>query len=488
VVLAFDNLSNDSEMQFFSDGVSEEIIQRLSQGTNLKVIGRSTSFQFRGERKAEVAEKLGCSHVLDGSIRRAANKVRINANLEKAADKTTLWSERYDRELQDILLVQEDISRSIATALKHTFSGRAPDAIDPDDYDLYLRASPNTFAPDELRGGVNMLEVVTKRAPKFAAAWGRLAFIRSFLHFYQPYSERGAAKALIEQEAKKALATDPDNLDALVAQLFALPPFGEFPEGGRRLERLRNSPGRGDGKKYVGWYMRTLGMVEESVMAAQAAYELDPLHAMTINQLALAKLAAGHLDKAAPLYENLVESNPGMSFPVSSLLRVYAFQETWTGVDHLIALAEKRSLREFSEGLPFIRAKRNPTRDNIGAIGSALQRCAEAGAVDVSRLVYAAHLGLVDQAYAAAAVSRLGPGRAADDIMGPDAYRTSLLFQANMPELRNDKRFPELCARLGLVGYWVETQNWPDCWNEVPYDFKAACENARGIPRESCSY
>src|SRR5882757_8016805 len=101
---------------------------------------------------------------------------------------------------------------------------------------------------------------------------------------------------------QKALATDPDNLDALVAQLFALPPFGEFPEGGRRLERLRNSPGRGDGKKYVGWYMRTLGMVEESVIAAQAAYELDLLDAMTINQLALAKLAAGHLDKAAPLY------------------------------------------------------------------------------------------------------------------------------------------------------------------------------------------
>src|SRR5205807_8508255 len=125
----------------------------------------------------EAAEKLGCSHVLDGWIRRAANKVRINANLEKAADKTTLWSEQYDRELQDIFLVQEDISCSIATALKHTFSCRAPDAIDPRDYDLYLRASPNTFAPDELRGGVNMLEVVTKRAPKFAAAWGRLAFI-----------------------------------------------------------------------------------------------------------------------------------------------------------------------------------------------------------------------------------------------------------------------------------------------------------------------
>jgi len=488
VVLAFDNLSNDPEMQFFSDGVSEEIIHRVSRGAGLKVIGRSTSFQFRGERKAEAADKLGCSHVLDGSIRRVADKVRVSAHLDSAIDRTTLWSERYDRDLDDIFLVQEDISASIAAALDRTISGRKPDALDPDVYDLYLRASPKTFAPDELRASVTLLEVVARRAPHFAEAWGRLAFVRSFLRFYQPYAERGDAGALIEQDAASALAIDPENLDALVARLFAVPPFGQFVEGGRVLDRVQGSRGAGDGKKYVGWYLRTLGRIAESVAAAQAAYDLDPLDAMTVNQLALAHLAAGRLVEAARLYESLVDSAPEMSFPISSLLRVYAFQGDWAGVDRLLALAEKRSLREFVDGLPFIRAKRNPTAENVDAIGAALRRAAEAGAVDVARLVYAAHLGLVDQAYDAAASSRLGPGRTPDDVMGPDAYRTALLFQANMPELRNDARFPTLCARLGLVEYWIETQTWPDCWSELPYDFKAECRKAHAIPKEACDY
>ncbi len=138
-VLAFDNLSSDSEMQFFSDGVSEEIIQRLSRGATLKVIGRTSSFQFRGERKAEAARSLGCSHVLDGSIRRASGRVRISAHLVEVSSNTTLWSDRYDRELEDIFAVQDEISESIAGALDQAFSRFSAGAIDAAIYDLYLR-------------------------------------------------------------------------------------------------------------------------------------------------------------------------------------------------------------------------------------------------------------------------------------------------------------------------------------------------------------
>ncbi len=122
-VLAFDNQSSDPEMQFFSDGVSEDIIQRLSRGAKLKVIGRTSSFQFRGERKAEAAQSLDCSHVLDGSIRRAAGRVRISAHLVEASSRTTLWSDSYDRGLEDIFAVQDEISENIARALDRAFSG-----------------------------------------------------------------------------------------------------------------------------------------------------------------------------------------------------------------------------------------------------------------------------------------------------------------------------------------------------------------------------
>jgi hypothetical protein len=110
------------------------------------------------------------------------------------------------------------------------------------------------------------------------------------------------------------------------------------------------------------------------------------------------------------------------------------------------------------------------------------------GRIDVSRLVYAAHLGLVDEAYRAAGTAGLGPAGTRDDILGPDAYRTHLLFQASMPELRNDPRFPHLCARLGLVEFWTATGKWPDCADEVPYDFKAECAKVQHIPKDDFGF
>jgi TolB-like protein len=484
-VLAFDNLSSDPEMQFFSDGVSEDIIQRLSRGTNLKVIAPTSSFQFRGERKAEAAKSLNCSHVLDGSVRRAAERVRISAHLDEASSRTMLWSDRYDRGLEDIFAVQDEISENIAGALHQAFSSFSTGEFDPAVYDLYLRASPKSFAPDELRTHVELLEVVTQRAPDFAEAWGRLAFLRAWLHFYQPFADRPAITALVAREASRALALDPQSIDAMAAQLFVIPPFGCFVEGDEVVDRIQRTPGSGGARRYLGWYLRTMGRVLEGLEETERAYRLDALDPASANMVALARMAAGRVAEAVPVYEDLVARMPDMSFPVSSLLRAYAFQQDWGAVDRLLELAAKRQLREFEEGLPFIRAKRDPTPENIGGWWSEVEaHVQKTGCIDVSRLVYTAHLGLVEEAYRAAETARLGPAGTSDDMMGPDGYRTSLLFQAGMPEIRNDPRFAGLCARLGLVEFWMTTGKWPDCADEVPYDFKAECAKSQHIPKE----
>lgn len=484
-VLAFDNLSSDPEMQFFSDGISEEIIQRLARGAKLKVIGRTSSFQFRGERKALAAQSLDCSHVLDGAIRRAASRVRISAHLSEASSRTTVWSDRYDRSLENIFAVQDEISDSIARALDQAFFTYSTRAVDPAVYDLYLRASPKSYAPDELRTNVGMLEVVTERAPLFAEAWGRLAYLRAFLHFYEPFADRALSVARVADEASRALALDPQSNDAVTAHLFVIPPFGRFSETDAALERLRQAPGSGDGRRYIGYMLRTMGRVREGLDETERAYRLDALDPGFANQLALARMAAGRVAEAVPVYEDLVARVPDMSFPVSSLLRAYAFQQDWAAADRLLELAAKRQLREFQDGLPFIRAKRYPTTENIGSWRRALEaHVAETGRVDVSRLVYAAHLGLVDEAYRAAETAGLGPAGTSDDILGPDRYRTHLLFQVGMPELRNDRRFPRLCARLGLVEFWMATGKWPDCAAEVPYDFKIECAKVQHVPKE----
>jgi hypothetical protein len=234
---------------------------------------------------------------------------------------------------------------------------------------------------------------------------------------------------------------------------------------------------------YVGWHLRAVGRLRESAEATERAFQLDALNPMSANLVALSRMATGRVANAVPVLEDLMARVPDMSFPVANLLRAHAFLGDWAAVDRLLDPVARHPLREFQDGLAFIRTKRDPTPENIGAIRDAMAaHCAKTGCVDVSRLVYAAHLGLVDEAYSTAATACLGPRGTDDDIMGPDGYRTGLLFHAGMPELRNDPRFARLCARLGLVEFWLTTGKWPDCVDEVAYDFKAECKEARAVP------
>ena len=485
IVLPFDNLSADPEMQFFSDGVSEEIIQRLSRGAKLKVIGRTSSFQFRGEKKSEAARALKCSHLLDGSVRRAGARVRIAAHLVEATSHTTLWSEHYDRGLDDTFAVQDEIAEAIADALQATFTSFSTRAIDPVAYDLYLRASIKSYAPAELNASVGLLEAAVQRAPNFAEAWGRLAYVRTWARLYQPFAERAASAALVTREAEQALALDPQNVDALTAQYFILPPYGSFIASDAAMARVRRAPGRGDGHAYVGWHARTIGRARECAEITEEAYPTDPLNPMYVMMTAMARMAIGQVAAATPLLEDLMARSPGMIYPAVVLLRAYALVNDWPAVDRLLASAANLPARAFDDGVMFVRAERNPTAENIGAIRDALEaHVARTGSVDVTRLVYAAHLGLVDDVYRIVESARLGPRGSVDDVIGPDAYRTGMLFWKGMPEIRNDPRFVRLCARLGLVEFWLATQKWPDCVDEAPYDFKAACEKARSIPKE----
>lgn len=488
-VLPFDNLSMDPEMQFFSDGVSEEIIQRLSRGAKLKVIGRTSSFQFRGEKKSDAAHMLKCSHLLDGSVRRAGARVRIAAHLVETASHTTLWSERYDRSLDDTFAVQDEISEAIAGALQQTFTSFSTKAIDPVAYDLYLRASIKSYAPDELCGHVELLEAAVQLAPNFAEAWGRLAYVRTWARLYQPFAERAASTALVTREAERALALDHENVDALTAQYFILPPYGSFIESDAAMERIRRAPGRGEGHGYVGWHARTIGRTRECAEITEEIYPSDPLNPMFVMMTSMARMAVGQVAEAIPLLEGLMARAPGMIYPVVVLLRAHALLNDWPAVDRLIAAAANWPARAFDDGVMFVRAERNPTAENIGAIRDALEaHVAKTGSVDVTRLVYAAHLGLVDDVYRIAESAHLGPRGSADDVIGPDAYRTGMLFWKGMPEIRNDPRFVRLCARLGLVEFWLATQKWPDCVDEVPYDFRVACEQARSIPKEAFEF
>jgi TolB-like protein/tetratricopeptide (TPR) repeat protein len=478
-VLPFDNLSVDSALDFFSEGMSDDIIQTISRGLPLDVIARTSSFQFRGARKAEAGKALACSHILDGSIRRAADQVRVNAQLMDAVSGVTLWSDRFDGTLTDIFKVQDQIATQIGMRLRLTFNSLRLAAPPPAMYDLFLQSILKSYAPAELRQNVTRLEAVTQGAPDFAAAWGRLAYVRAFASFYQPYASRPSVVAQIERDAARALALDPKNPDALWGLLLALPPCGAFREMYALLERVRVLPRSADGSRYIGWSLRNFGLIKEALKETEASYVLDPLDAMSSNMVALARMAAGHIDDAIPLFENLITTNPDMSFPVSSLLRAFTYKADWAGVDRVLAIAGERQLREFEEGLRFIRGRRDPTSANIDAwMDRVRERAQSSGSIDLTTLAYSANLGRVEEAYELANACSLAPTGSANDILGPDAYRPALMFQAGLPELRRDIRFVSLCGRLGLARFWQQSGIWPDCVDEVPYDFRRACSAA----------
>ncbi|MGH7895073.1 MAG: hypothetical protein ACREQL_10410 [Candidatus Binatia bacterium] len=254
----------------------------------------------------------------------------------EAASQTTLWSDRYDRSLEDILAVQDEISEHIAATLDQTFTSFSTKAIDPAVYDLYLHARPKSYAPEELRTNVGLLEVATQRAPNFAEAWGRLAYLRAWLRFYQPLLDRAASAGLVANEAERALALDPQNIDALLAQFFVIPPFGRFVEAHAVVGRIGRAPGLGAGGIYVGWHSRAIGRLRESAEATERAFLLDALNPMSANLVALSRMATGRVAEAVPVFEDLMARVPDMSFPVAGLLRAHAFLEDWAAVDRLL--------------------------------------------------------------------------------------------------------------------------------------------------------
>lgn len=183
-VLPFVNLSSDPEQEFFSDGMTEEITSALAKVQSLRVVGRTSAFEFKGQNKdlRAIGQALGTTHLLEGSVRKSGSRVRITAQLIRADDGTHLWTENYDRELTDIFATQDDIAQAIAGALRVPLGLKQGETlvasrnISPESYQDYLRAKPLARGTVTDRAQATaMLEKVVARDPSYAPAWALLA-------------------------------------------------------------------------------------------------------------------------------------------------------------------------------------------------------------------------------------------------------------------------------------------------------------------------
>ena len=313
-VLPFDNLSGDPEQGYFADGITEDIITDLSKVSGLFVIARNSSFAYKGQVPdvRKVSRELGVRYVLEGSVRRAAGRIRINAQLIDAMTGGHLWAERYDRDLEDIFAVQDEVTRTIVGALRVKLTAdeearrESLRKVNPEAYDLLVRASQNIlqFRPDALREARAMLERAIELDPALAVAYARLSIVHSveYANQWNDPQPNHLTKALAL--ARKAVELDENEPRAHDALAIALLWSRQLDEAERAAERMIElDPNYASGYLELGNVRHFKGEHESAAELYTQAHRLDPQFDLALHFLGRALFALRRFDEAEAAFK-----------------------------------------------------------------------------------------------------------------------------------------------------------------------------------------
>jgi TolB-like protein len=329
-VLPFVNMSSDPEQEYFSDGISEELLNLLAKNPELKVISRSSAFTFKDKDIdiPAVAERLGVAHVLEGSVRKAGNRVRITAQLIDAETDTHLWSDTFDRELTDIFAIQDEIAGQVVDALKLALFGTPATTKEPnlDAYALYLqgRHLGAIGTPENLDQAEALLKRALALDPDYADVWIELSSVYESKRFIGTMAV-DRARSLKHDALERARAIDPENA-GIYEQLAwdALIEDRDLTRAARLLERgLALDPTRLSLIQGAALLALNLGRLADAVARAEYVTARDPLCALCIGQLGGMYMLQDRIDEAAAAYEtyDLVGGDdPGMNAAVALVL------------------------------------------------------------------------------------------------------------------------------------------------------------------------
>jgi eukaryotic-like serine/threonine-protein kinase len=281
-VLPFANMSADKENEYFSDGLAEEILNLLAKIPGLKVIARTSSFAFRGKEQdiTQIAEALRVQTILEGSVRRAGNRIRVTAQLINAADGTHLWSERYDRDMADVFAIQDEIAQAISEALKVRLAPRAQ-IVNLEAYQNYLKGQYYRvrLTPESLAKAKEYFEQALAIDPNYASAYGGLAVYYNSLTALSLKST-GEVVPLAKSAAEKALAIHPANSEAQSALAFAAALLNydwKVAETHYRKAMAVEPVPPMVRMRYAQFYLLPLGRFADAEEQTRLALETDPL-------------------------------------------------------------------------------------------------------------------------------------------------------------------------------------------------------------------
>jgi len=284
-VLPFVNMSGDADNEYFSDGISEEILNLLAKLPQLKVASRTSAFNFKGRQASipEVARELGVGTVLEGSVRRAGERVRITAQLIEAGSDSHLWSESYDRELKDVFAIQDDIAHSIVKALQVTLSPQERRAMqsvattDPEAYDYYLRGRNYMYsmARRDYEHAIRMFEQAITLDSKYALAYAGLADAYSHMYRYVEATAENVEKA--NRASEQAVVLDRDSAEAHASRGLALFISERYDEAEAEFDiAVARNPNLFEAWYYYGLASSSQGRVEKAIDLYTRAAEVNP--------------------------------------------------------------------------------------------------------------------------------------------------------------------------------------------------------------------
>jgi TolB-like protein/Tfp pilus assembly protein PilF len=304
-VLPFENLSEEKANAFFTEGVQDQILSSLAQIADLKVISRTSVMQYKSgvpRNLREIGQQLGVAHVVEGSVQRAANKVRVSAQLIDARNDAHLWAQTYDRDLADVFAIQSEIAKAIADQLQAKLSPNEKKAIEQPPttdlaaFDLYSRAKSllltagfSATQDQDRRKAIELLDEAVKRDPSFFDAYCQLAYAHEFLYGYRGFDHTPARLGLAEAAVQAATRLRPDAAETHLARAnYLYYGLRDYAGALAELEIARRVlPHDPRLFELTGYILQRRGQPEEGLQSLQRAVELDPRNFFTLQQIAL---------------------------------------------------------------------------------------------------------------------------------------------------------------------------------------------------------